>query len=146
MNHGCMAMRLKPKPNHPNNRAKTGKSTSNSVKCKGFAYCFLRLQWRGATWILATRSYRNTVNKECYLQAIRQKRIELWKTQSWILHHDNVLANTSLLVREFLAKTKTVIMPQSPYSSNLDPRWLFSSFQRRWTHRWKESVLLRLRK
>ena len=37
-----------------------------------------------------------TVNKEYYLkvmrrlrEAIRQKCIELWKTQSWILQHDN---------------------------------------------------------
>ena len=43
---------------------------------------------------------------------------ELWncaqnceKTQSWILHHDNAPAHTSMLVREFLAKHKTVIIP-----------------------------------
>ena len=37
-----------------------------------------------------------TVNKEYYIEVmcrlcetIRQKRAELWKNQSWILHHDN---------------------------------------------------------
>ena len=53
-----------------------------------------------------------TVNKEYYLEVmrrlrevIRQKRTELWKNQSWILHHDIAPTRTSLLVREFLAKT-----------------------------------------
>ena len=42
-----------------------------------------------------------TVNEAGHLEvirwlreAIRQKRIELWKTQSWILHHDNAPAHT----------------------------------------------------
>ena len=73
-----------------------------------------------------------TVNKEYYLEvmrrlreAIRQKRIELWKNQSWILHHDNEPAHTSLLVSEFLIKNKTVIMPQPPYSLDLIPAGFF---------------------
>ena len=58
-------------------------------------------------------------------EAIRQKRTELWKNQSWILHHDNAPAHTSMLVREFLAKNKTVIMPQPPYSPDLAPADFF---------------------
>ena len=57
------------------------------------------------------------VNKEYYLEVmlrlretIRQKRIELWKNQSWILHCDNAPAHTSMIVREFLAKNKSKIM------------------------------------
>ena len=68
----------------------------------------------------------STVNTEYYVEvmhrlrkAIRQKRTELWKNQSWILHDDNAPAHTSMLVREFLAKNKTVIMPQPPYSRDL---------------------------
>ena len=52
----------------------------------------------------------HTVNKEYYLEVmrrlrevIRQKRTELWKNQSWILHHDKPLVYTSILVHEFLA-------------------------------------------
>jgi len=63
-----------------------------------------------------------TVNKEYYLEvmrrlreAIRKKRPELWNNQSWILHHDNAPAYTSLLVRDFLVKNNTVIMPQPLY-------------------------------
>ena len=66
--------------------------------------------------------YGNYLEVICRLRkAIHQKRIELWKNQLWILHHDNLAANTSMLVREFLAKNKTVIMPQSPYSTDLVP-------------------------
>ena len=44
---------------------------------------------------------QGTINKEYYLEvmhrlreAIRQKRLELWKNQSWILHHDIAPAHT----------------------------------------------------
>ncbi|UYV63016.1 hypothetical protein LAZ67_2002856 [Cordylochernes scorpioides] len=69
-----------------------------------------------------------TVNKEYYLQvlrnlreAIRQKRPDLWKNKNWLLHHDNAHAHTSLLVRDFLAKPNTLMMPQPPYSPDLAP-------------------------
>lgn len=69
-----------------------------------------------------------TVNKEYYLQvmrrlreAIRRKRPDLWQNNSWLLHHDNAPAHTSLLVRDFLAKNNTVITPQPPYSPDLAP-------------------------
>lgn len=68
------------------------------------------------------------VNKEYYLQvqrglreAIRKERPNLWKNNSWLLHHDNAPAHTSLLVREFLAKNNTVTMPQLPYSPDMTP-------------------------
>ncbi|UYV76121.1 hypothetical protein LAZ67_13002655 [Cordylochernes scorpioides] len=69
-----------------------------------------------------------TVNKEYYLQvmrnmreAIRQKRPDLWKNKNWLLHHDNAPAHTSLLVRDFLAKNNTLMMPQPPYTPDLAP-------------------------
>ncbi|UYV61764.1 EPHX1 [Cordylochernes scorpioides] len=69
-----------------------------------------------------------TVNKEYHLQvmrnlreAIRQKRLDLWKNKNWLLHHDNAPAHTSLLVRDFLAKNNTLMMPQPPYSPDLAP-------------------------
>lgn len=39
--------------------------------------------------------------------------------KSWILHHDNAPAHTPMLKRETLAKNKTIIMPQPPYSLDL---------------------------
>ena len=62
-----------------------------------------------------------TVNKEYNLevmrrlrQPIRQKRTELWKKQSWILHHDNGAFPRGLCV-SFWPKTK----PQVPCSPKL---------------------------
>ena len=62
-----------------------------------------------------------TVNKEYYLeamwrlrQAILQKLVELWKNQSWILHHDNAPAVTSRLMCEFLTRNKTAITGLGP--------------------------------
>ncbi|KYN09459.1 PREDICTED: uncharacterized protein LOC108769730 [Trachymyrmex cornetzi] len=46
---------------------------------------------------------------------------DLWKNKNWLLHHDNAPAHTSLLVREFLAKNNTLMMPQPPYSPDLAP-------------------------
>ncbi|VEN60324.1 unnamed protein product [Callosobruchus maculatus] len=73
-------------------------------------------------------SQGSTVNQEYYLQvmrnlreAIRQKRPDLWKNKNWLLHHDNAPAHTSLLVREYLAKNNTVMVPQPPYSPDLAP-------------------------
>ena len=46
-NHGCMAMTFNSIILMEAFRiVKIEKSTSSSVKCEGFAYCFLRLQWR----------------------------------------------------------------------------------------------------
>nr|CAH7756980.1 unnamed protein product [Callosobruchus chinensis] len=36
-----------------------------------------------------------------------------------LLHHDNALAHTSFLVREFLTKNNTVMIPQPLYSLDL---------------------------
>ena len=130
-NHGCTAMTLKPKPNHPHGSVQ--KSQDRKVRsnlkdlltvffdCNGMVHHEFLPQGR-------------TVNQEQYLEvmhrlreAVRQKRTELWKNQSWIFHHDNAPAHTSMLVREFLAKNKTVFMPQPPYSPDLDPL-TFSSY------------------
>ncbi|UYV64164.1 hypothetical protein LAZ67_2006834 [Cordylochernes scorpioides] len=66
-----------------------------------------------------------TVNKEYYLQvcakqSARNARI-CGRTKKWLLHHDNAPAHTSLLVRDFLAKNNTLMMPQPPYSPDLAP-------------------------
>jgi len=45
--------------------------------------------------------------------------------QSWVLHHDNALAHSSFLVRNFLAKNETTVVPQPPYSPDLAPADFF---------------------
>ena len=49
----------------------------------------------------------------------------LWQNNSWKLHHDNAPAHNSLLVREFLAKNNTVVLPQAPYSPDMAPSDFF---------------------
>lgn len=69
-----------------------------------------------------------TVNKEYYIQvlrrlreAIRRKRPELWRNNNWLLHHDNAPPHTALVIREFLTKHSTTVMPQPPYSPDMAP-------------------------
>ena len=72
-----------------------------------------------------------TVNKEFYLSvlkclraAVRRKRPETWINNTWMLHHDNAPAQASL-IREFLTKHETTVVPQPPYSPYLAPAEFF---------------------
>jgi len=73
-----------------------------------------------------------TVNKEFCLNvlkhlrtAVRRKSPEAWANNTWMLHHDNAPAHTSLLIREFLMKHETTVVPQLPYSPDLAPADFF---------------------
>jgi len=57
---------------------------------------------------------------------VREKRRELWKTSSWLLHHDNGSAPNALEIREFLANN-IAVLEQPPYSPDLSP-WNFFLF------------------
>ncbi|UYV80903.1 hypothetical protein LAZ67_19002139 [Cordylochernes scorpioides] len=68
----------------------------------------------------------STITADSYLgvlrrlrEAIRQKRPELWRSKSWILHHDN--AHTALKNSKFLQDHSTSVFPQPPYSPDLAP-------------------------
>jgi len=45
-----------------------------------------------------------------------------------MLHHDNALANALLLIRSYLAKHQTSIVPHSPFSPDLAPADFFFLF------------------
>ena len=75
------------------------------------------------------------VNKEYYLEVsprlaeiISQKRIELWKNQKWILHHDCARASISILVWVFGQKqnrnhASTIVSPDlAPADFFLSPK------------------------
>ncbi|UYV75690.1 hypothetical protein LAZ67_13001026 [Cordylochernes scorpioides] len=52
-------------------------------------------------------------------EAIRKKRQELWRSKSWILHHDNAPAHTALKISKFLQDHSTVpIWPPATSSSS----------------------------
>ena len=56
---------------------------------------------------------------------MRRKWPELWENQTWILHHDNATADASLLIRSYLAKHQTSVVPHPPYSPDLAPADFF---------------------
>jgi hypothetical protein len=67
----------------------------------------------------------HTVNRWYYLDVlkhlrenVRGKRPQLWRNNSWFLHHNN--AHALLVIRDFLAKTNTTVLPQPAYSPDLD--------------------------
>ena len=73
--------------------------------------------------------YRNcaTVNKEIYINiprgrrdAVRRKRSEKWRTNSWFLMHDNAPAHRSVSVKYayFLVNNATTLGP-TPYNPDL---------------------------
>ncbi|UYV75121.1 hypothetical protein LAZ67_12002547 [Cordylochernes scorpioides] len=70
----------------------------------------------------------STITADSYLgvlrrlrEAIRQKRLELWRSKLWILHHDNAPAHTALKISKFLQDYSTSVFPQPPYSPDLAP-------------------------
>jgi len=72
------------------------------------------------------------VNKRLYQEvlarlrdAVCRKRPELWENQTWMLHHDNALAHVSLLIRSYLAKHQTSVVPHPPCSPDLTPADFF---------------------
>ena len=76
------------------------------------------------------------VNKQFYQEvlarlrdAMRRKRPVLWENQTWMLHHDNAPAHASLLIRSYLAKHQTSVVPHPPYSPDLAPADFFSVSQ-----------------
>jgi transposase len=54
-------------------------------------------------------------------EKVRKRSPELWREQTWLLHHDNAPAHTFILAQQFLAKYKMAVIPYPPYSPDLAP-------------------------
>jgi len=61
----------------------------------------------------------------CLRDAVCRKRPELWENQTWMLHHDNAQAHKSFLIRSYVAKHQTFVVPHTPYSPDLAPADFF---------------------
>ena len=66
------------------------------------------------------------VNGIFYCEVLRRLRENIWRkcpdkwcNNSWALHHDNYPTHALLVVQQFLASTKTTVIPHSPYSPDL---------------------------
>jgi histone-lysine N-methyltransferase SETMAR len=53
--------------------------------------------------------------------AVCRKSPELWENQTWMLRHDNAPVHASLLIRSYLTKHETYVVPHPPYSPDLAP-------------------------
>jgi len=69
-----------------------------------------------------------TVNGKFYSEGLRRLREnvrhkwpEVWKNEDRLLHHNNVPAHTSLVVREFLTKNNMTTVLHPAYSPDLAP-------------------------
>jgi hypothetical protein len=57
--------------------------------------------------------YKNVLRTLC--ERVRQRRPDMWKNASWILHHDNTPAHNAV------AKNNIPVMEHPPYSPDLAP-------------------------
>ncbi|GFY00022.1 uncharacterized protein TNCV_1341201 [Trichonephila clavipes] len=69
-----------------------------------------------------------TMNKEFYLdvrrrlrEAVRRKRLVLWASSHWMLHHDGAPGHTANLVQQFLRKHGTIQIAHPPYLPDMSP-------------------------
>jgi len=69
-----------------------------------------------------------TVNADFYCNVlrrlrenVRRKGAQKWQNQNLIIRHDNVPANRSFKVSQFLAKNNMTVVPHPPYSPDLGP-------------------------
>jgi len=83
--------------------------------------------WQGVVYHEFTPNGQ-TINKEycldvyrCLREKILKKRLILWRSNSWMLHHDNAPAHRSSFDDDFLEKHGTVTFSQPPYSPDLAP-------------------------
>jgi len=51
--------------------------------------------------------------------AVRRKRPEKWRTNSWFPLHDNAPAHRAVLGKDFLANNNVATLQQPPYSPDL---------------------------
>jgi len=127
-----MGMMLKPRCNRRSGWGKgllEQKDTDESVKDQGVVGCVFG--WKGIVHHKFVPRGK-MVNRQLYQEVlarlrdpVHRKRPELWKNQTWMLHHDNAPAHASLLIRSYLAKHHTSVVPHPPYSPDLAPSDIF---------------------
>ena len=138
-NHGCMTMVLKPNLRHTNGSVLKSQNRKKHAYF-GQTWRFFSLFYSFAIVHHKFLPYGRTVTKKYYLARSNSSETHRIVEKKLILHHNNALAHTSMLVRELLVKTKTVIIPQQP----LGRRWSFPLPKTEGTD--ERKVLLRFRR
>ncbi|GFW18259.1 hypothetical protein TNCV_4007981 [Trichonephila clavipes] len=65
------------------------------------------------------QTLEQTSRRRCLRESIRFKGFQFWQSDDWNLLHDKTPAHRSQLVKEFLAKTRTNVLPHPLYSPYL---------------------------
>ena len=135
MRRGFMGMMLKPRCNRRSGWGKglfdppPKKTRMNRSKIK--VLLVVSYDWKGIVHHeFVPRGQMG--NKQLYQEvlallrdAVRRMWPELWENQIWMLHHNNAPAHASLLIRSYLAKRHTSLVPHPPYSPDLAPADFF---------------------
>ena len=146
MNHGYMVMTQKQSSSvrngrrHPLcDRKKCAKFTATSSLCWSFFWDIQGIVHKEFV------PPGQTVNGEFYCEVLRRprenvgrKRPEMWKNGNWLLHHDNVPAHTSLVVREFLTKRTWPLLPTLP--THLTWPHVIATCSLKWNSGWKGGI------
>ena len=73
-------------------------------------------------------SQGQTVNQYVYkeilqrlLRSVKEKRRDLWESNTWLLYHDNAPAHTALSIQKFLANKNITVLEQPPNLPDLAP-------------------------
>lgn len=67
-----------------------------------------------------TNINRETVQQILHNKLVRKKRPDLW-IDGWLLHHNNALAHSAVLMCTFLMKNCITVLEHPPYSPDLAP-------------------------
>ena len=90
-----------------------------------------------------------TINKEYDVEvlkrlrdAVRRKRLRLWSSGDWFLHHDNTTAHSSNLLQQFLVKHKILQLRQPPYSPDIASCdfWMFPKLKMALKEKWFDDI------
>ena len=109
MKHGCMVMTLRLSSSRRIGSRQIHRGRKKLVKFAAMSSpCWFFFDIQGIVHKEFVPSGQ-TVNGKFYyeilkwlMEGIRRKRPDQWKKNNWFLHHDNVPAHTSLVVRQFL--------------------------------------------
>ena len=126
MRRGFMDVMLKPKCSR---RSGWGKGLLDQKK-HGWVgqrsrWCLVRflMERHWPPWVCTTwTDGKQTVvpgSFSAYEGCCAQEEAWLWGNQTCMLHHNNAPAHSSLLIRSYLAKYQTSVVPHLPYSPDL---------------------------
>ena len=92
-----------------------------------------------------------TVNAAFYVEVlkrlrenVRWKRLDQWRNNTWLLHHNKAPAHAALMTRRFLIDNNMTVVPHPPYSPDLVPRDIF--YFQKWKWSWRGEDFRRCRK